>query len=474
MNQRQRNQTLAVLFVGVLMGALDIAIIGPALPAIQEEFTLTPRQLPWIFSIYVLMQMISTPLMAKLSDFYGRRAIYVLDVAIFAMGSVVVAASHSSGLWLLLLAGRAIQGLGAGGIFPVASAVIGDTFPPDKRGGALGLIGAVFGLAFLIGPVIGGLLLGLGWQWLFLVNVPLALAVIALGWRLLPHHRVTASGAFDTVGMIALGVALGTFTYGLNEFDPASAASSLASTGVWLPLAVSVAAWVALVVIERRAENPVFPVGLFRNRQLALAFTLTAGAGLGEASVVFLPLLAVLALGVSPSVGSYLLLPLVFAMAVGSPLMGRLLDQLGSRTVILTGLAIMAVGMIGVGQSGNSLTLFIVFSSLIGLGLSALLGAPIRYITLNETTATDRSAAQGMVTTFTSIGQLVSAALVGAVAASFGRSAHGYDLSFLGIGVVTVALLGVALLLKSRAAERATRASWEPEGHGSPAATTPR
>lgn len=405
------------------------------------------------------MQMVSTPLMAKLSDFYGRRAIYVLDVAIFAIGSLVVAGSHGSGVWLLLLVGRAIQGFGAGGIFPVASAVIGDTFPPEKRGGALGLIGAVFGLAFLIGPVIGGLLLGFGWQWLFLINLPLALGVIALGWGLLPHQRVAASGRFDTAGMLALGVALGTFTFALNAFDPAEAASSLAAPGVWLALLASVAAGVALVGLERRAENPVFPLHVFRNRQLALAFTLTAGAGLGEASVVFLPLLAVLSLGVTPSAGSYLLLPLVLAMAVGSPVMGRLLDRLGSRTVILAGLGVMAVGMVGISQTGRSLALFIAFSSLIGLGLSALLGAPIRYITLNETTAEDRSAAQGMVTTFTSIGQLVSAALVGAVAASFGETAHGYDLSFLGIGVVTLLLLGVGAALKSRAREQATRAN---------------
>ncbi len=97
MDHKQRNLVLGVLFVGVLMGALDIAIIGPAMPAIQAEFGLTPRQLPWLFSIYVLMQMISTPLWAKLSDFCGRRAIYVLDVAIFAVGSIVVAASHGRG-----------------------------------------------------------------------------------------------------------------------------------------------------------------------------------------------------------------------------------------------------------------------------------------------------------------------------------------------------------------------------------------
>lgn len=459
MNDKQRNQTLGVLFVGVLMGALDIAIIGPALPAIQAEFGLNPRQLPWIFSIYVLLQMISTPLMAKVSDFFGRRAIYILDVAIFASGSIVVAASHGTGLWLMLLVGRAIQGFGAGGIFPVASAVIGDTFPPDKRGGALGLIGAVFGMAFLVGPVIGGLLLGFGWFWLFLINIPLAAGVIALSWRLLPHERVASSGSFDWLGMIVLGVALGTFTYGLNEFDPADAAASIARTSVWLPLVVSVVSWVALVVIERRAEHAVFPVHLFANRQLAVAFTLTAGAGLGEASTVFLPLLAVLSLGVTASVGSYLLLPLVIAMAVGSPLAGRLLDKMGSRTVILAGLVIMAAGLLGISQAGSSLAIFIVCSALIGLGLASLLGAPIRYITLNETTAEDRSSAQGMVTTFTSIGQLLSAALVGAVAASYGATAHGYDVSFLGIGIVTVILVVVALLLKGRAVEQATRTS---------------
>lgn len=459
MNDKQRNQVLAVLFVGVLMGALDIAIVGPAMPAIQAEFGLTPRQLPWIFSIYILMQMVSTPLMAKLSDFYGRRAIYVLDIVLFTAGSIVVAASHGSGLWLMLLAGRFIQGFGAGGIFPVASAVIGDTFPPEKRGGALGLIGAVFGLAFMIGPVIGGLLLGFGWQWLFLINVPLAVGVLVVGWRLLPHEPVATSGSFDWLGMIVLAIALGTFTYGLNEFDPANAAASLAQPAVWLSLLVSVVSWVALVFIERRSEHPVFPVGLFRNRQLSVAFFLTAGAGLGEASTVFLPLLAVLSLGVTPSIGSYLLLPLVFGMAIGSPVAGRLLDRLGSRTVILTGLVLMAIGLIGVSQAGASLALFIVWSLLIGVGLSALLGAPIRYITLNETTAEDRSAAQGMVTTFTSIGQLVSSALIGAVAASFGETAHGYDVSFLGIGLVTVALVVVALALKSRAVEKETRRS---------------
>lgn len=455
MDGRQRNRTLGVLFVGVLMGALDIAIVGPALPAIQAEFGLDSRAAAWIFSSYVLANLIGTPLMAKLSDFFGRRAIYVLDVALFAAGSLIVVFSHGSGLFALLLLGRAVQGFGAGGIFPVASAVIGDTFPPEKRGGALGLIGAVFGLAFLVGPLLGGLLLGFGWQWLFGINLPIAVVVILLAWRLLPHVPVASSGGFDWPGMIALAVALGSLAYGLGAIDTARFWSSIAGTQVWPWLAASAVAWVVLVVAERTAANPVFPTRLFRRRQLAVGYALTAGAGLGEASLVFMPLLAVAALGVAPAAASYLLLPVVLAMSVGSPLAGRLLDAVGSKVVIVTGIAVMTAGMFLLSQTSGSMQLFILSGALVGLGLSALLGAPIRYVTLNETTAAERSAAQGLVATFTSMGQLVGAAVVGAVAASGATAAAGLNAAFGLVGGLGLVLLAAALLLKSRAVEAA-------------------
>lgn len=453
MDDRRRNRTLAVLFVGVLMGALDIAIVGPALPAIQAEFGLDSRAASWIFSSYVLANLIGTPLMAKLSDLFGRRAIYVLDVALFAAGSLVVALSHGTGIYVALLAGRAIQGFGAGGIFPVASAVIGDTFPPEKRGGALGLIGAVFGLAFIIGPVVGGLLLGLGWQWLFGINLPIAAVVAVLAWRLLPHAPVAGSSGFDWPGMIALAVALGTLAYGLGAIDTARFWNSITGAGVWPWLVASAIAWLVLVRLERTAANPVFPTALFRRRQLAVGYALTAGAGLGEASLVFMPLLAVATLGVAPSAASYLLMPVVLAMSVGSPLAGRLLDRLGSKVVILSGVAVMTVGLFVLAATSGSLAMFIVSGALIGLGLSALLGAPIRYVTLNETTAAERSAAQGLVGTFTSMGQLLGSAVVGAVAASGATPSAGYNAAFAMIGVLGIGLLGAATLLKSRAAE---------------------
>jgi Arabinose efflux permease len=453
MDEKQRNRLLGVLFVGVLMGALDIAIVGPALPAIQAQFGLDSRAVSWIFSVYVLANLIGTPLMAKLSDNFGRRAIYLADVALFAIGSAVVIASGLAGGFVLLLVGRAIQGFGAGGIFPVASAVIGDTFPAEKRGSALGLIGAVFGIAFVIGPILGGVLLLAGWQWLFVINLPIAAVVMVLAWRELPHERHAEAGSFDWLGMALLAVALGTLAFGLVNIDTADLAGSLATVTVWGSLAASVVAWVVLVLVERQAASPVFPVGLFARRQLRLGYLLTAGAGLGEASLVFMPLLAVTALGVTSGVGSFLLMPVVLAMGAGSPIAGRLLDRFGSRIVIVVGVAIMAIGMFLLSLTASVLWLFIASGLLIGFGMSALLGAPIRYVTLNETTAAERSSAQGLVNVFTSIGQLVGAAVVGAVAASATSPALGYTNAFFFIGWIGVALLVAAVFLKSQTDE---------------------
>jgi EmrB/QacA subfamily drug resistance transporter len=460
MDDKRRNQVLLVLFLGVLMGALDIAIIAPALPAIQTYFGVDARALAWTFSAYVLFNLIGTPLMSKLSDMFGRRSIYVLDVALFAIGSLVVAFSPQ-GMFGMVLAGRALQGFGAGGIFPVASAVIGDTFPPEKRGSALGLIGAVFGIAFIIGPILGGIMLGLlGWQWLFFINIPIAVVVIVMGLRLLPTGRAATQVRFDWIGMLVLSALLAALAYGISQINAASLLASVTSLQVWPFLLATVILVVAFVQIEKRAENPVLHLELFRSRQVALASMLSAGAGLGEVSMVFIPALAIAALGISKHNSSYMLMPVVLAMAIGSPLVGRLLDRFGSKAVVMVGAGMVALGalMLGSGAVVSMLGLFILASVIIGAGLSALLGAPIRYIMLNEAPASERTAAQGVSTMFTSIGQLISSALVGAVAASLGGGTVGYNAAYLVIGVVALVMTALTFALKSRAQELATHA----------------
>ncbi len=452
-NEHQRNQILGLLFFGVLMAALDIAIVGPALPVIQRVFTVSERLLSWVFSIYVLGNLVGTPMIAALSDRFGRRVLYVLSLSGFALGSLIVALAPS---FSVLLVGRLLQGLSAGGIFPVASAVIGDTFPPERRGSALGLIGAVFGIAFLIGPIIGGLLLLLGWQWLFLINLPIAAILIAFSVRLLPGRTVTSSAPFDLTGLLVLGVMLSGLAYGLTELDPDAIRAGNVPFFAIGALIVAALLVPAFITIEKRATEPILQPSIFRSRQIWLTAALAVGAGIAESSIVFVPALLTAAHGVSSSTASFMLLPVVLAMAVGSPVSGRMLDQFGSRIVVTIGVILSGAGLVLLGALPMSLVAYYLSAIVFGIGLAILLGASLRYILLNEVPANERAAAQGLLTVTMGVGQLLGAVLVGLIAATGGGGAGGYGLAFLVIGILMLALTFAGLGLKNRTAEKAT------------------
>ncbi len=461
----QRNRILAVLFTGVLVGALDIAIIGPALPAMREAFGVDERAASWMLTIYVLFNLIGTPIMAKLSDRYGRRGVYAVDVAIFGLGSLMVAAAPT---FEVVLAGRAVQGLGAGGIFPVASAVIGDVFPPERRGAALGLIGAVFGVAFLVGPILGGVLLLLSWHWLFLVNLPIAAGVVIAAWRVLPAGAATEPRPFDFRGVAVLAVMLGAFAWALNRIDAAALLPSLASPAVAIPLLLAVLLGIAFPFIERRAADPVIRPGLFRSRQVVIASGLSVGAGVTEAAVVFVPALLVASFGVTASRASFMLLPIVVAMGIGAPIFGRVLDRVGSRAVVAASTAFMAAGMAIVAAFPASLPVFYGGGIVIGLGMAGLLGSSLRYIMLAEAPPSDRGAAQGILTVFISVGQLAGSAIIGAVIASAGTGVGSYSAAFFMVAAGLALLAVAALGLRSRAEERRRMRET-----GTPASTVP-
>ncbi len=456
MNPPNLRPLLLILFVGVLMGALDLAIIGPALPAIQADFGIDSRSLAWIFSIYVLFQLVGTPLMAKLSDRYGRRAIYVLNLALFGLGSLLLVLAPS---FSMLLVGRAIQGLGAGGIFPIASAVIGDTFPPEKRGPTLGLLGAVFGIAFLIGPILGGIFLRFSWHWLFLINLPIVAVLIWQSLRLLPGSGAALRKPFDAAGALLLSVGLGSVAIVLTELDSSNVVASLMSLPV-APFAVlAVVLFPVFWRIEKKAEDPIVPPRMLGSLQMRLTGAIAVGTGTLEAGSAFFPALAVAALGVTDYNASLLMLPSVLATTIGAPLMGRLLNVFGSRLIVQAGLAGVAIGALMYALADLTVTLFIVGGIIGGLGFSALLGAPLRYIVLNETLPADRGSAQGLLTVFLSIGQLGGAAVIGGVAASQGGGTRGYQLALLILGGLIAVLAVAGFGLKSRENERASAAA---------------
>jgi MFS family permease len=208
--------------------------------------------------------------------------------------------------------------------------------------------------------------------------------------------------------------------------------------------------------MERKANSPIIPLILFSRRQLTLGNFIAIGAGVIEASLVFLPLLAVVALGIKESAASFMLMPLVVAMSIGSPLTGQLLDRFGSKLVLTAGTAISAAGTILISFFSTSMTMYILSTVLIGFGLSALLGAPLRYIMLSEANKSERSVAQGITNVFISVGQLIGSALVGALAASGATRLIGYGNGYRFIGLAGVILVVLTFFLKNRLIEQET------------------
>ena len=448
---KKNSRILILLFVGVLMGALDISIVGPAIPSIEKSIRVIERDLSWIFSIYVLFNLVGIPLMARLSDIHGRRWIYVASVAIFGIGSVVVALSHDI---TFLLIGRAIQGFGASGIFPVASATIGDVFPIEKRGRALGLIGAVFGVAFILGPFIAGfMLLWFDWHSLFLINLPVAAVLIVMAARLLPGHTGGEKPVIDWGGIVMLAVVLSAFTLGVNFIRIENIPNSLGSWPV-LPLMFLVFILTPILVMyERKQKDSILNIRLFRSRQIRLVGFIAFGLGLFQSSIVFLPKMAVDLFHVLPSKASFMLLPLVIATAIGSPLTGRLLDKTGSRIIVVSGLGIATVALFYLSLVSGNFTLF--YAAEAGLGLGLTMRSSLNYIMLNEVSAKERASVQGMVIIFVSTGQLTGAALVGAITTVSPGEKVSFGPAFLVMAALSALLLVLAFFLKRRREENA-------------------
>jgi MFS family permease len=434
---------MPALFIGVFMAALDTAVIAPAIPALREAFAIDHREAALLMVVFILCSLCSTALLANLGDRHGRRPVFLGSVACFAAGSLLIALSPS--FWMVLV-GRAVQGIGAGGIVPTASAVIGDAVAAKERGRALGLIGATYGMAFVLGPPLATvLMLAFSWHWIFLINLPIAALVLGLAAGSLPRKtQLSALPPLDLAGIALTLLTLSCLVLGITRV-----ADDLFGQRLWPGfLAASALALALLVRVERRAAAPMVPLSLFANRQLALTYGLTAAAGFGMGSIIFLSSIAQLAHGVAPRHGGFVLLPLVLSSMLGSVGAGRLLNRLGARTLLLAGFGALALGYAASAYTAAGLWFFLAASMPVGLGVGIVVGGALRSIAIDEAPPAQRGAAQGMVNICTSVGTLMSAAVVSAVADFSGGGARGFGIAYLGVAVLMLLMLPATLGLR--------------------------
>jgi EmrB/QacA subfamily drug resistance transporter len=350
MSGRQRPQTWALILTSTafFMAALDLLVVATALPAIHNALRAGAGTLEWTINAYGLATASGIITAAALGDRLGRRRLFTLGLGIFTAASFACALAPDAGL---LIAARAVQGIGAAIIAPLSLTLLTAAFPPERRGAVTGIWGGLAGLAIAAGPVVGGVVTqDFSWHWIFWINVPVGLAAAWLSQRKLTESTGPATELdLPAVALVTIG-ALG-LVWGLTEAG--GHGLTRASTGVSLLIGVSAIA--AFGVRERNARQPMLPLRLFRSRTFAAA-NLTAfltNAALLPGAILITEYLQI-GLRYSPLAAGVHFLPMTAAPVIVAPLAGRLTDRIGPRAVMTTGLALFAAGLGWVGLAAGA------------------------------------------------------------------------------------------------------------------------
>ena len=336
-----RMRVLFMVMIGVFLAPLDQTVVGTALPRIITDLGGNDLY-TWAFTAYLVTSTISGPLYGKLSDLFGRRPIFLFGIGIFMVGSLLAGLSQE--MWQLIGA-RGIQGLGAGALFPIALAVIGDLFAPSERGKYQGLFGAVFGLSVLIGPAIGGLLTDtVGWPFVFFFNLPIGAIVLAVVWRNLPaYHPGGDRPSIDYIGAGLFTAALVPILVGLTNKQSAEWTDPTVGGLILVGLAIGL----VFLVAEARAREPIVPLELFRIRSFTISVVAFFLASFGFlAAVVFLPRWFQVVNGSSATESGYQILPLLGGLIISATMAGQLVARTGRYRLLMVGaLLTMAAGL---------------------------------------------------------------------------------------------------------------------------------
>jgi EmrB/QacA subfamily drug resistance transporter len=410
-SHRQILVIMSGLMLGMLLAALDQTIVSTALTTISRDFN-RPDLYSWVVTSYLLTSTVTTPLYGKFSDLFGRKRIFQFAIVVFLIGSILSGLSQSM---YQLIAFRAVQGLGAGGLMSLALSIVGDVIPPRDRGRYQGYFGAVFGAASVLGPLIGGFLVDqASWRWVFYVNVPIGLVALVVINRVLKLDHVKRHAKIDYAGAMLLVGGVSLLLVGISDVGDAGkvTGTALAFLAAGAILTIGFVGW------EFKATEPILPMRLFRNDvfRVTSALSLITGAVMFGA-IIFLPQYMQTARGVSPTLSGIRLLPLLAGLLLTSIGSGQLISRgSGYKKYVVTGTALLVLGTALLTQI-HVTTSFWAISGIIfvvGFGLGLFMQTTV-LATQNSVEMSDMGVATSAVTFFRTLGGAIGASVLGAV-----------------------------------------------------------